>query len=120
MNKIKSYQICARGVWDTTVPGITFDENGASNYSRIHDQLVAKYPRGEKGTQDWKTIVQRMKEKGKGKKYDCVIGISGGTDSSYLLRIACKYGLRPLAVLVGLTKATTILTQGDSKTISLF
>jgi len=98
MNNKDSYQMCSRGVWDTTVPGITFDENGASNYSRIHDQLVAKYPRGEKGLQNWKTIVQQMEEKGKGGKYDCVIGISGGTDSSYLLHMACEYGLRPLAV----------------------
>ena len=101
------YQMCIRGVWDTTVPGITFDEKGASNYSRIHDQLVAKYPRGEKELLDWKTIVQRMKEKGKGKKYDCVIGISGGTDSSYLLHIACEYGLRPLNGLGG-------VNQGDN------
>lgn len=98
MNKTKSYQVCTRGVWDTTVPGIMFDENGVSNYSKIHDQLVAKYPRGEKGLQDWKIIVQQIKENGKGKKYDCVIGISGGTDSSYLLHLACGYVLRALAV----------------------
>ena len=98
MKRNDKLKICSRGIWDTTVPGITFDENGASNYSRIHDRLVEKYPRGVKGLQDWKTIVQRMKEKGKGEEYDCVIGISGGTDSSYLLHIACEYGLRPLAV----------------------
>ena len=100
MNKIKPYQICTRGVWDTTVPGITFHGKGASNYSRIHDQLVAKYPRGEKGLQDWRAIVQKIIEKGQGKQYDCVVGISGGTDSSYLLHMACEYGLRPLAVSI--------------------
>lgn len=42
MNDKECYQVCTRGVWDTNVPGITFDENGASNYSRIHDQLVVK------------------------------------------------------------------------------
>jgi len=100
MFKIKDeYRICTRGIWDTTVPGITFDENGVSNYAKMFDKLCEAYPRGEKGKLYWENVIDKIKETGKGKKYDCIIGVSGGTDSSYLLHIAKKeYGLRPLAV----------------------
>jgi N-acetyl sugar amidotransferase len=91
-------QVCTRGVWDETVPGITFDENGISNYARLFDKLVEAYPRGEKGKAFWNDLVIKIKDRGKGKQYDCVIGMSGGTDSSYLLHLAKEHGLRPLAV----------------------
>lgn len=91
-------QTCTRGVWDESVPNITFDEKGVSNYAHLHDKLVEAYPRGAKGRADWESIVQKIKASGKGQIYDCIIGLSGGTDSSYLLHIAKKQGLRPLAV----------------------
>lgn len=94
------YKQCKKGLWDTTVPGIKFDEEGVSNYCRMQESLMHQYPRGEKGMQDWNAIVEKMKRDGKGKKYDCVIGISGGTDSSYLLHVAHEYGLRVLAVFL--------------------
>lgn len=91
-------QICSKGVWDSTVPGIGFDENGISNYARMFEKLVDAYPRGEKGLQYWEAMVQKIKKHGKGKRYDCIIGVSGGTDSCYLMHLAVQYGLRPLAV----------------------
>ncbi|MFH1004416.1 MAG: N-acetyl sugar amidotransferase [Bacteroidota bacterium] len=91
-------QICARGVWDETIPGITFDENGVSNYAHLFDQLVEAYPRGDKGQNYWNDLVTKIKKKGRGKQYDCIIGVSGGTDSSYLLHLSREYGLNPLAV----------------------
>jgi len=94
----KELRICSRGVWDSTIPGITFDDKGASNYSRLMDSLMAAYPRGDKGLQEWKRIIERIKKTNPKSKYDCIIGVSGGTDSSYLLYIAKEYGLRPLAV----------------------
>lgn len=98
-NQSQEYKMCTRGVWDTTVPGIAFDENGISNYAKMFDKLCEVYTRGEKGEKYWEDVVAQIKEKGKNKKYDCIIGVSGGTDSSYLLHIAKKdYGLRPLAV----------------------
>lgn len=95
---MKEYKRCNKGLWDTTVPGITFDENGISNYCRMQESLMRQYPRGEEGLKDWAEKVTKMKKDGKGKKYDCVIGVSGGTDSCYLLHIAHEYGLRVLAV----------------------
>jgi nitrogenase molybdenum-iron protein alpha/beta subunit len=92
-------RICARGVWDESIPGIEFDEYGVSNYAHLFDSLVKEYPRGERGKNIWDKLVDEIKRKGKGKKYDCIIGVSGGTDSCYLLHLAkTQYGLRPLAV----------------------
>jgi N-acetyl sugar amidotransferase len=96
MDKMK--KICSRGVWDETVPGITFDENGVSNYAKLFDRLVEAYPRGEEGNKLWMNIVDDIKKAGKNNRYDCIIGVSGGTDSSYLLHLAREYGLKPLAV----------------------
>ena len=92
------YKICKKAVWDTTIPGIQFDKNGISNYAKMFEHFIKLYPRGEKGQQEWEDIVKVIKHKGRNKKYDCIIGVSGGTDSSYLLYIAKKYNIRPLAV----------------------
>jgi hypothetical protein len=61
-----------------------------------------EYPTGEEGRAKLREIAERIKKDGKGKKYDCVIGLSGGCDSSYLLHYAVKVlGLRPLGVNIG-------------------
>lgn len=91
-------KVCSRGVWDESVPGIKFDKNGVSNYAHLHDKLVEAYPRGEKGQSEWNRLKEKIKSSGKGKRYDCIIGVSGGTDSSFLLHLAKQEGLRPLAV----------------------
>ncbi|OGU68478.1 MAG: hypothetical protein A2W30_00640 [Ignavibacteria bacterium RBG_16_36_9] len=115
-NNPQEYKICSRGIWDTTVPGITFDENSVSNYAKMFDKLCEVYPRGEKGKKYWENIVDQTKEKGKNKKYDCIIGVSGGTDSSYLLHIAKKeYGLRPLAVNMDNGWSSEIAVQNIKK-----
>lgn len=95
MNSIKT---CKLGLWNSSVPGIKFDDNGVSNFAKMQLSLMEQYPRGEKGIVDWESIVGQMKTKGKSKQYDCIVGMSGGTDSSYLLHIAKEYGLRVLAV----------------------
>lgn len=90
---------CTKGVWNSTIPGISFDENGISNYYYLHKSLENAFPRDDEGKNIWNNIVKDIKEKGKNKRYDCIIGISGGVDSSYLLHLAKnEYGLRPLAV----------------------
>lgn len=94
----KNYQRCSIGLWDTTIPNIKFDDKGVSNYAKMQLSLMKQYPRGEKGMNDWERIVEKMKSDGRSKAYDCIIGISGGTDSSYLLHIAHQYKLRVLAV----------------------
>ncbi|HOJ19252.1 MAG TPA: N-acetyl sugar amidotransferase [Ignavibacteriaceae bacterium] len=92
-------KICKMGVWDELIPGIKFDENGKSNYANIQIKLMTDYPRGELGKNQWGKIVQRVNSVKKDKKYDCIVGISGGTDSSYLIYLLKKkYNLNPLAV----------------------
>ncbi len=97
MNEIT--QVCTKGLWNNTVPGIEFDQEGISNYAKLFYNLEAAYPRGEKGKEEWEGIVSKIRKKGKNKHYDCIIGVSGGTDSCYLLYLAkVVYGLKPLAV----------------------
>lgn len=94
----EKYQICRRCIMDTTVPDIRFDESGTCNYCRIHDDLEKYYPVNEMGQQKLKNLIDKIKNKGKNKKYDCIVGVSGGTDSTHCLYLAKKWGLRPLAV----------------------
>jgi N-acetyl sugar amidotransferase len=89
---------CIKGVWDETVPGINFGEDGTSNFCRLQQKMMADYPRGQMGLADWDGLVEEMKKAGQNKRYDCVIGVSGGVDSSYLLHVASQYGLRALAL----------------------
>lgn len=95
---LKKSKICSKGIWNESIPGISFDEKGISNFCKLQEHMMAQYPRGEQGLTEWENIVDKIKQSGKSKKYDCVIGISGGVDSSYLLHVAKEYGLRPLAV----------------------
>jgi N-acetyl sugar amidotransferase len=80
------------------VPGVYFNESGVCNYCRLHDVLEQQWPMGDAGQQTIEALTQEMKARGEGKDYDCVVGLSGGTDSTYLLYLAKKLELRPLAV----------------------
>ena len=92
-------QICSRCCQDTTVPGIKFDKDGVCNFCHMHDKFVKITPSGREGRKILRKIMNRIKKEGKGKKYDCIVGISGGRDSIYLLYKAVKeWNLRPLAV----------------------
>ncbi|MDP1534567.1 MAG: LPS biosynthesis protein, partial [Rubrivivax sp.] len=80
------------------MPNIDFDVDGVCNYCHQVDKLKAQYGTGAaKGNDLLDAIFVDIKRTGRGKKYDCVIGVSGGTDSSYLLSLAVERGLRPLA-----------------------
>jgi N-acetyl sugar amidotransferase len=91
-------QQCVKGLWDGSVPGVKFDERGVSNYAKMFQEFIELYPRGEKGLAEWEGWLKRIRKDGKNRKYDCIVGVSGGTDSCYLLYIAKQSGLRPLAV----------------------
>ncbi len=92
------HRVCTRCVMDTTVPGIRFDENGVCNFCKIHDELEIKYPLNAEGRHRFQKIIDTIKDKGKHNEYDCIVGVSGGRDSTYTLYIAKEMGLRPLAV----------------------
>jgi N-acetyl sugar amidotransferase len=91
-------RVCNFGLYDESIPDIQFDASGKSNYAVLFENLNKAYPYGKEGTEFWESTIKKIKHNGKGKRYDCVIGISGGTDSCYLLHLAKQWGLRPLAV----------------------
>jgi len=92
------HQVCTRCVIDSDVPGTFFDEYGICNYCKLHDILTDEWPIGQKGQEILDGLVEKMNTHGRGKRYDCIVGVSGGTDSTYLLYLTKKLGLRPLAV----------------------
>ena len=90
---------CTRCVQDNSVPGIEFDKDGVCNFCHFHDFLDKLFPNDERGENILAGIFEKVKKQGKNKKYDCVLGISGGRDSIYMLYLAVKkWKLRPLAV----------------------
>ena len=94
-----SYKRCSRCISDSTCPGIKFDQNGVCNFCHLHDKWVVEYPNDERGEEKLSRIMKKIIRDGKGNKFDCVVGISGGRDSTYLLHlIVKKYKLRPLAM----------------------
>ena len=108
MNKL----ICTRCIYDDSVPNISFDGEGVCNYCRQIDALEAEYPTGREGEARMQKLVDEMKAAGRGKKYDAVIGVSGGCDSSYLVhQMKEVYGLRLLAAYFDNTWNSTIATE---------
>ena len=97
----KKYQICTCCVMDITDPEIIFDKKGVCNHCRNFHEVTSKYwfPNDE-GKKKLDTLFSKIKQKGNGKEYDCIIGLSGGVDSSYLALMLKDYGLRTLAVHV--------------------
>jgi len=83
---------------DTTINDIWFDDKGMCKYCYIHDEMDKTHPLGKAGEALLENKIKKIKEDGKDKKYDCIVGVSGGRDSTYTLLTAVKLGLRPLAV----------------------
>ncbi|MDB5234418.1 MAG: N-acetyl sugar amidotransferase [Hymenobacter sp.] len=84
---------------DTTVPGIAFDAAGTCSFCEVHDRMEAAFPVGEAGLRTVNRLADEMRNAGRGQRYDCVIGVSGGRDSTYTLwYCVTQLKLRPLAV----------------------
>lgn len=86
---------------DTTDPEIIFNAQGVCNHCLEFDEVTTKrwFP-NEEGKQKLQALVAQLKKEGEGKEYDCILGLSGGLDSSYLALVMKDYGLRPLVVHV--------------------
>lgn len=113
-----SVKICSRCIYDERVASISFDEKGVCNYCKQVDDLKQQYGTGEQaGEAKLQEIIAEIKRKGKGKTYDCVVGVSGGTDSSYMLHLAIQWGLRPLAVHYDNTWNSAIATENIRKVL---
>jgi N-acetyl sugar amidotransferase len=95
----RTYQICTKTIMDTSDPDIIFDENGISNHVYLYNFAKEKLliPENLRDI-ELKKLITKIKEEGKNYDYDCIIGLSGGVDSSYVAYIVKNLGLRPLAV----------------------
>ncbi|MHB1105221.1 MAG: N-acetyl sugar amidotransferase [Lutibacter sp.] len=94
----RKYQICTNCVMDTTDSKITFDDKGVCDHcNTYYKDILPNWHTDEKGDKALKEIIVKIKKEGEGKDFDCLMGMSGGIDSSYLLYVMKeKYGLRPL------------------------
>ena len=98
----RSYQICTNCVMDTTDSKIVFDEKGVCDFCNdYYENILPGWKQGEDGMRELQEIAKKIRAEGKGRKYDCIIGMSGGVDSSYLCYVAKKImHLRPLIYCV--------------------
>lgn len=95
----KSEQICKRCVMDTSIQSINFDNDGICNYCKDYEKRIKNEILKEpKRSQKLENVLEQIKKDGKNKHYDCIIGVSGGVDSSYVAYLTKKLGLRALAV----------------------
>lgn len=117
MNK-KEVKMCARCLYDSETPKISFNEKGVCNYCDLYDSLKLQFPGGQNGEDEFQKIVDDIKRAGRNKKYDCVVGVSGGVDSSYLVYKMIQYGLRPLAVHYDNTWNYSVANENISKVLN--
>jgi N-acetyl sugar amidotransferase len=94
-------RICRQCIMDESDPEIVFDQIGTGNHCHTYAQKIAQLPKsifGNDASQALEKVVEAIKNAGRNKPYDCLIGVSGGVDSTYVAYLTKKLGLRPLAV----------------------
>ncbi len=96
--EFKNYRVCSKTVMDTTDPNITFNKHGESNYyTNFVKNISTSWKNDGSNFQELEKIANKIKKQGKNKDFDCIIGVSGGVDSSYLVYLAKEVlKLRPL------------------------
>lgn len=93
----RKYQVCTHCVMDTTDTDIQFDEHGVCQRCREYEErILPDWQHGKGHEKELQELISKIKKSGEGKKYDCILGLSGGLDSTYMLHLAVKeWGLRP-------------------------
>lgn len=93
-----SYKICTNCIMDTSDSRITFDDKGVCDHCNdFYTNVKPNWHTDERGKRKLEELATKIKEDGKGRDFDCILGMSGGVDSSYMLHYAIKeLGLRPL------------------------
>src|SRR3954466_4456422 len=83
------YQLCTNCIMDTSDSGIVFDAEGVCDYcNNYYDNILPNWHPGEQGLREIEPQIAQIRRDGRGKDHDCLIGISGGVDSSYLAYVA--------------------------------
>lgn len=96
---IKKYQVCVNCVMDTSDKDIDFDDKGICNHCRSYEKrLKSRIYTKEERDERLKNIVSKIKKQGKNQQYDCIVGVSGGVDSSYVAYLVKELGLRMYAI----------------------
>lgn len=100
MTTQRTYQICTKCILDTNdYPDMHFDANGVCEICNIYDDLARRtIVKGDAGQQKLNQLIADIKAAGKGNEYDCIVGISGGVDSTYVAWLSKEWGLRPLVM----------------------
>lgn len=97
----RTFQRCTRCVMDTTDPDIRFNAEGVCNHCHYYDTaILAAWPAPAERPVRLAAMIDEIKRYGEGKQYDCIMGLSGGVDSSYVATQVAEWGLRPLVVHV--------------------
>ena len=112
-------RVCTRCVMDETDEAITFDEHGICNHCRDFSRRTEGiwFP-GDEGRRRLEALTRRIQAEGKGKNYDCILGLSGGLDSSYLAIKLFEMGYRPLVVHVDGGWNTELAVKNIEKIVS--
>ena len=95
---MKKYQMCSKTVMDTSDSRITFDQDGVCDHALdFYSNVLPNWHTDERGRLELERVVEKIKRDGKNRDFDCILGLSGGVDSSYMIHLAVKeFGLRPL------------------------
>lgn len=94
---INDHQLCSKCVMDTTDTTLKFDEKGVCpRCNEYENRILKEWNHGKGHEEELAKLISEIKKSGEGKEYDCILGLSGGLDSSYLLHLAvAEWGLRP-------------------------
>jgi len=107
--------ICSRCILDSRIPSITFDEKGECNYCKMHDDFERDHPISKEKLEE---MTDKIEREGRGKRYDCIVGISGGCDSTLLLWKTVELGLKPLAVHFNNNWNTNVAEENMRKVVN--
>jgi N-acetyl sugar amidotransferase len=115
----RNYQQCMNCVMDTTDTAIFFDENGICDHCRTFElKIKPHWHTDNRGAKNLKSLIEKIKKEGKGKDFDCMMGMSGGVDSSFLLyKMVTEFGLRPLVFHVDAGWNTQIAVNNIEKLV---
>lgn len=103
---------CSRCIFNTEIPSVKIGASGVCNYCEIHDSLDDRYPLDGSTSGEINSIIKEIKNSEKDSEYDCIVGLSGGCDSSYMLYLLKeKYKLNPLAITFDNTWGSTIAIE---------